>query len=53
MRNTDPDPKPQRPLGEKVIPATPPSPPNWRPKPNAPGIEIGSNGRLRTNLPIR
>ena len=53
MRITDPEPTPQRPLGEKVTPKTPPLPPSWKPKPNAPGIEIASDGsgRLRTNIP--
>lgn len=53
MRNTDPEPTPQRPLGEKVTPKTPPSPQTWKPKPDAPEIEIGPNGQLRTNIPTR
>lgn len=51
MRNTDPDPRPFQPLGEKVKPPAPASEPTWRPKPNAPRIEIGPDDRMRTNIP--
>ena len=51
MRSTDSDPIPKPPLGEKVTPKTLPSPPTWKPKPDAPGIEIGPDGKLRTNIP--
>jgi len=51
MRTTDPDPRPFKPLGEKVTPPPLPSGPTWKPKPGAPGIEINSDGKLRTNIP--
>lgn len=52
MRTTDPEPCPTGPiLGDRVTPKTPDSEPTWKPKPDAPGIEIASDGRLRTNLP--
>lgn len=44
-----------QPLGERVTKPVPPPPaqPEWRQKPGAaPGIEIGPDGRLRTNLPL-
>jgi len=50
MRNTDPEPTIQRPLGERVTPPIPPSPPTWQPKPGAQGIEIDGNGYMRTNI---
>ena len=52
MRNNDPEPTLQRPLGERVTKQTPSSQPTWRPKPDAPGIEISSDGKVRTNLPL-
>lgn len=53
MRNTDSEPRPFKPLGEKVTPPVSDSPPTWKPKPNAPGFETDSAGRLRTaNHPL-
>lgn len=53
MRTTDPDPQPFRPLGEKVTkPAPAPASPLWKPVPGAAkGVEVGPDGRLRTNIP--
>lgn len=53
MRNTDPEQTPYRPLGEKVTPKPTPQPSQttWQPRQNAPGIEIDSEGRMRTNIP--
>jgi hypothetical protein len=49
MRDTDnPWPVPQAPLGERVVKPAP-RPPEWRPKPGSPGIEVGRDGRLRTD----
>ena len=48
MRSTDPDPQPMRPLGERVTPQPPNSPPT-SPKPTGPsGIVTDKDGRLRT-----
>ncbi len=54
MRNTDPDPPPWKPLGEKVAkPAPAPASPVWKQVPGAAkGIEEGADGKLRTNLPL-
>lgn len=54
MRSTDPDPVPQRPLGEKVTrPAPAPTQPEWKQKPGAAeGVQEDRNGRLRTNFPL-
>jgi hypothetical protein len=48
MRTTDPDPKPFRPLGEKVTPPAPPPAPEWKPRAGSPGIEENAQGQLRT-----
>lgn len=50
MRNTDPEPRPCIPVGEKVTQPTP-STPDWKPKPGSPGIEQNAQGELRTNIP--
>jgi hypothetical protein len=52
MRNTD-DPweTPQRPLGERVQPVQPREP-EWKPKPGSPGVEVNSEGKVRTQLPL-
>ena len=45
------DPRPHQPLGERVArPA--PAQPDWRPLPDAPGIEVNRQGQLRTNMPL-
>lgn len=50
MRTTDPDPKPLGPvLGERVQRPAAPAP---TPAPVAPGIVRGTDGSLRTNLPL-
>jgi hypothetical protein len=46
MRNTDPDPSPFQPLGEKV---TAPAPKPAPPKTIAKGIVQDANGKLRTH----
>jgi len=45
------DPKPAKPLGERVQP-TKAKLPEWQPLPHSPFIEIDRHGRLRTNLPL-
>lgn len=48
MKNTDPEPRPFGPLGEKVTPKTPPKPePTQTPRGDY-GIVTGPDGRLRT-----
>lgn len=53
MRTTDdlnPEP-PFKPLGEKVTPPAPPAP-GWKQVPGAAkGVEVGPDGKLRTNMP--
>ena len=51
-RDTDPTPRPQGPLGERVAPAPPkPDAGQWEPVPGSPGIERNRvTGRLRTNF---
>jgi len=50
MRTTDPDPAPFKPLGEKVTPPAPPTPPEWRQKPGAAeGVQENRDGKLRTD----
>jgi hypothetical protein len=56
MRSTDPDPAPQRPLGERVAPAKPHDP-EWKPYRDRegnlhPGVEVNSEGKLRTGFPL-
>ena len=51
-RTTDPEPQPQRPLGERVMPAPAPAGPAWKKLPHNPEIETGPDGRLRTNMPL-
>ena len=47
----EPNPVPWQPLGERVQRRAPPTP-EWRPLPQAPGIEVNRQGQLRTNLPL-
>jgi hypothetical protein len=50
MRNTDPDPEPFRPLGEKVVREQPKQ--EWWPLPHNPGVEVDARGRVRTKPPL-
>ncbi len=52
MRTTDPDPKPFRPLGEKVPRQAPPTTPAPRRAQEYTGIVVGPDGRLHTSLPL-
>ena len=45
------DPRPHQPLGERVARSAP-AQPEWRPLPDAPGIEVNRQGQLRTNMPL-
>lgn len=47
----EPEAPPWKPLGERVV-HPPPSPPEWQPLENAPGIEVNRQGQLRTSLPL-
>lgn len=47
MRNTDPDPKPFRPLGERVQ-APPPPAPVLKPAQGPYGVVTGADGKMRT-----
>jgi len=47
----EPDPKPAKPLGERVH-RPQPKMPEWQPLQHSPCIEIDRHGRLRTNLPL-
>ena len=51
MRTTDEEPRPYRPLGEKVVPPKPRDP-EWKPLKDHPGVEVNSEGKVRTNLPL-
>lgn len=49
MRSTDPDPKPFRPLGDRVEKPKGAAP---APVPIAPGVVRDPDGKYRTNLPL-
>jgi hypothetical protein len=56
MRTTDEEPQPMRPLGERVTPPKP-TEPEWKPyvdrngtRPQ--GVEVNSEGKIRTNRPL-
>jgi hypothetical protein len=51
MRTTDPEPTPQRPLGEKVVKPVPNSP-GWKPLEHNRQVEQDKNGNLRTQIPL-
>lgn len=57
MRTTDnPWPEPQHPLGERVIPPQPREP-EWKPYKDREGnrqegVEVNSEGKIRTQLPL-
>lgn len=52
MRTNEPDPTPQRVLGERVTKPAPVQRPDWKPLPHNSQVEADRHGHLRTQIPL-